>query len=72
MSLMKTICMKCQSLFSEKNKQNIELVSAEFVQSVEKVNTGILSLLVDKYPSTKVLRNVLKSCFKLSQINCLL
>ena len=27
-----TICMKCQSLFSEQNKKNINLSSAKFVQ----------------------------------------
>ena len=35
---METICMKCQTLFSEKNKKNIiHLSSAEFAQIVVKV-----------------------------------
>ena len=36
---METICMKCQILFSGKNKKNItNLSSAEFAQRVVKVN----------------------------------
>ena len=33
------ICMKCQILFSRKNKKNIILLSAEFAQRVEIMNT---------------------------------
>ena len=35
---METICMKCQILFSEKNKKDINLSSAEYVHRVLKVN----------------------------------
>ena len=34
---METICMKCQILFSGKNKKNISLLSAEFAHRVVKV-----------------------------------
>ena len=33
--------MKCQSLFSGEYKKNINLLSAEFVQRVVKVKTGL-------------------------------
>ena len=32
------ICIECQTLFSEKNKKNINLLSAEFAQRGVKVN----------------------------------
>ena len=32
------ICIECETLFSEKNKKNINLLSAEFTQRVVKVN----------------------------------
>ena len=40
LSPMETICMKCQILFSWKNKKNINLSFAEFVQTVVKVKQG--------------------------------
>ena len=38
--------MKCQTLFSGKNKKNINLSSAENAQRVVKVNMGDAALLV--------------------------
>ena len=37
--------MKCQSLFSGKNKKNINFSSAEFAQSVVKLSNGRVTLL---------------------------
>ena len=40
------ICFECQTLFSEKNKKNINLLSAEFAQRVVKVNDIIVHVHV--------------------------
>ena len=41
LSPMETICMKSQFLFSVKNKENINLLSAELAQRVEKLKTAV-------------------------------
>ena len=55
--LVETICMKCQNLFSGKNKKHIIKVSyAELAQSVVKVNL----LYMEKEPLPNILVFVLK------------
>ena len=47
LSPMQTICMKCQSLIYGKNKKNmINLLSAEYAQSVVKV---LLKMIANKH-----------------------
>ena len=41
-----TICMKCQSLFPEKNEKNINLSCAELAQRVVKVDRNAVALLL--------------------------
>ena len=54
LSPMQTICMKCQSLIYGKNKKNmINLLSAEYAQSVVKV---LLKMIANKH-SWKIIKN---------------
>ena len=41
MSPIETICMKCQNLFSGKNKKNINLSSAECAQKIVQVKKDL-------------------------------
>ena len=46
-----TICMKCQSLFSAKNKKNIsECRMLEFLTSMLSINTGLVGNSVNHQP----------------------
>ena len=44
----KAVCMKCQTQYSGKNKENISLVSAEFVQRLLKVDVMRIVKAIDR------------------------